>query len=185
MPLLGAHQAENAATAIVAVEAFLGSGKRSIDDEVLRQAMVDAVSPGRLHVVSKSPTILLDGAHNPAGVMALAKALSFHFPGREVIGMVAILSDKDVHGTASEFSKCFESVIVTQAPGPRALQAQEFADALEDVGVNVLLVEPNPALAYAELVSRAEGAEAVGVVSGSLYLVGEILGMLREDDVDE
>ena len=185
MPLLGAHQAENAATAIVAVEAFLGSGQRSIDDEVLRQAMVDAVSPGRLHVVSKSPTILLDGAHNPAGVMALAKALSFHFPGREVIGMVAILSDKDVHGTASEFSKCFESVIVTQAPGPRALQAQEFADALEDVGVNVLLVEPNPALAYAELVSRAEGAEAVGVVSGSLYLVGEILGMLREDDVDE
>lgn len=185
MPLLGAHQAENAATAIVAVEAFLGSGHRSIDDEVLRQALVDAVSPGRLHVVSKSPTILLDGAHNPSGVMALAKALSFHFPGREVIGMVAILSDKDVHGTASEFSKCFESVIVTQAPGPRALPAQEFADALEDVGVNVLQVEPNPGLAYAELLARAEATEAVGVVSGSLYLVGKILGMLREDDVDE
>lgn len=185
MPLLGAHQAENAATAIAAVEAFLGSGQRSIDDEVLRQAMVDAVSPGRLHIVSKSPTVLLDGAHNPAGVLALAKALNFHFPGREVIGMVAILSDKDVHGTASEFSKCFESVIVTQAPGPRALPAQEFADALEDVGVNVLLVEPTASLAYQELIARVEGAEAVGVVSGSLYLVGEILGMLREDDVDE
>lgn len=185
MPLLGAHQAENAATAIAAVEAFLGSGTRSIDDEVLRQALVDAVSPGRLHVVSKDPVVLLDGAHNPSGVRSLAQALRFHFPGREVIGLVAILSDKDVMATAREFSQCFNSVIVTQAPGPRALPAAEFAEALEDVGLEVLQVTADSAAAYQELVMRAEASESIAVVSGSLYLVGEILGNLREDDEDE
>lgn len=185
MPLLGEHQAENAATAIAAVEAFLGEGNRSIADEVLRQALVDAVSPGRLHVVSRDPVIMLDGAHNPAGVRSLARAVRFHFPGREVIGLVAILSDKDVRSTAKEFSQCFTSVIVTQAPGPRALAADEFAEALEDVGVEVTAVISDSAEAYRELVERATAAECVGVVSGSLYLVGEILGNLREDDEDE
>jgi dihydrofolate synthase/folylpolyglutamate synthase len=185
MPLLGAHQAENAATAIAAVEAFLGEGTRSIDDEVLRQALVDTVSPGRLHVVSKDPVVLLDGAHNPAGVRSLAAGLGFHFPGREVIGLVAILADKDIQATAQEFSNCFNSVIVTQAPGPRALVAAEFADALGDVGVEVLDVIPDAIAAYEQLVQRATASEAVAVVSGSLYLVGEILGNLREDDEDE
>ena len=185
MPLLGEHQAENAATAIAAVEAFLGSGSRSIDDEVLRQALVDTVSPGRLHVVSKDPIVLLDGAHNPSGVRSLASALRFHFPGREVIGLVAILADKDVRATAKEFSQCFNSVIVTQAPGPRALAAGEFAEALEDVGVEVIDVLPDSSDAYQELLLRAEASDSIAVVSGSLYLVGEILGNLREDDEDE
>lgn len=185
MPLLGEHQAENATTAIAAVEAFLGEGSRSIDDEVLRQAMVDAVSPGRLHVVSKDPLVLLDGAHNPAGARSLAAALRFHFPGREVIGLVAILSDKDVSSTAREFSNCFNSVIVTQAPGPRALAAHEFAEALEDVGVDVIEVMPDSGAAYRELLLRSEASDAIAVVSGSLYLVGEILGNLREDEEDE
>jgi dihydrofolate synthase/folylpolyglutamate synthase len=185
MPLLGEHQAENAATAIAAVEAFLGSGSRSIDDEVLRQALVDTVSPGRLHVVSKDPIVLLDGAHNPSGVQSLAAALRFHFPGREVIGLVAILADKDIRATAKEFSQCFNSVIVTQAPGPRALAADEFAEALEDVGVEVIDVLPVSSDAYQELLLRAEASDSIAVVSGSLYLVGEILGNLREDDEDE
>ena len=185
MPLLGAHQAENAATAIAAVEAFLGSGTRSIDDEVLRQALVDAVSPGRLHVVSKDPIVLLDGAHNPSGVRSLAAALRFHFPGREVLGLVAILADKDVRETAKEFSQCFTSVIVTQPPGPRALPAAEFAEALEDAGIDVIEVMPSATDAYQELLVRAEASDSIAVVSGSLYLVGEILGNLREDDEDE
>lgn len=185
MPLLGAHQAENAATAIAAVESFLGSGTRSIDDEVLRQALVDAVSPGRLHVVSKDPVVLLDGAHNPSGVRSLASALRFHFPGREVIGLVAILADKDVSATAKEFSNCFDAVLVTQAPGPRALEAARFAESLEDVGIEVLGVIPNAWDAYHELLERARASESIAVVSGSLYLVGEILGNLREDDEDE
>ena len=185
MPLLGEHQAENAATAIAAVEAFLGEGARSIDDEVLRQALVDTVSPGRLHVVSKDPIVLLDGAHNPAGARSLGAGLRFHFPGREVIGLVAILADKDIHATAKEFSHCFNSVIVTQAPGPRALAASLFAEALEDVGVEIIDVMPDAIAGYQELVLRATASDAVAVVSGSLYLVGEILGNLREDDEDE
>jgi dihydrofolate synthase/folylpolyglutamate synthase len=102
-----------------------------------------------------------------------------------VIGLVAILADKDIHATAKEFSHCFNSVIVTQAPGPRALAASHFAEALEDVGVEIIDVMPDAIAGYQELVLRATASDAVAVVSGSLYLVGEILGNLREDDEDE
>ena len=185
MPILGEHQVENAATAIAAVELFLGEGNRAIDDEVLRQAMADCVSPGRLQVVSKEPVVLLDGAHNPAGVRSLSKAMSFHFPGQQVIGVVGILADKDIQATAFELSKALNKVIVTTPPGPRALPAGEFAAALQDNDVDVILIEENPQLAYLRLVEEVTGSQSVGVVCGSLYLVGEILRTLREDGLDE
>jgi dihydrofolate synthase/folylpolyglutamate synthase len=99
--------------------------------------------------------------------------------------MVAILADKDVSSTAAEFANCFNSVIVTQAPGPRALPADEFEGALLDSGIEVLATIPNAIAAYDALVKKITGTEAVGVVSGSLYLVGEVLGSLREVDEDE
>jgi folylpolyglutamate synthase/dihydropteroate synthase len=76
-------------------------------------------------------------------------------------------------------------VIVTQAPGPRALPANEFAEALLDSGTEVTAIIPDAITAYDALVKRVTGTEAVGVVSGSLYLVGEVLGSLREVDEDE
>jgi dihydrofolate synthase / folylpolyglutamate synthase len=184
MPLLGEHQAENAATAIAAVELFLGEGRRAIADEVLRQALADCVSPGRLHVVSKDPLILLDGAHNPHGLRALGQALKFHFPGRRTVGLVGMLADKDITAAAEEMAQLFNQVIVTTAPSPRGLEAEALARALEDAGAEVLSIEPDIALAN-QLLLRQLDQDSVGVVAGSLYLVGEVLGLYREDDSDE
>ncbi len=184
MPMLGAHQAQNAATAIAAVELFLGGGQRSIADEVLRQALADAVSPGRLHVIEKDPLVILDGAHNPHGIRSLREALGFHFPGRELIGVVATLADKDWTESAREFAQTFNRIIVTQAPGPRALSAEEFATAFEDLDIEILDVVPS-ALEAVELLRGALGDASVGVVTGSLYMVGEVLASVRENSEDE
>ena len=71
LPLHGEHQAGNAATALAAVEAFLGGGEQRLDLEVVRQGFADVTSPGRLEIVRRSPTVLVDAAHNPAGMRAL------------------------------------------------------------------------------------------------------------------
>lgn len=184
MPMLGAHQAQNAATAIAAVELFLGGGQRSIADEVLRQALADTVSPGRLHVIEKDPLVILDGAHNPHGIRSLRDALSFHFPGRELMGVVATLADKDWLESAREFAQTFNRIIITQAPGPRALSAQEFAAAFADLDIEILDVVPS-AIEAVELLRGALGDSSVGIVTGSLYMVGEVLASVRENSEDE
>lgn len=184
MPMLGSHQAQNAATAIAAVELFLGGGQRSIADEVLRQALADTVSPGRLHVIEKDPLVILDGAHNPHGIRSLREALSFHFPGRELIGVVATLADKDWLESAREFAQTFNRIIITQAPGPRALSAQEFATAFADLDIEILDVVPS-AIEAVELLRGALGDSSVGIVTGSLYMVGEVLASVRENSEDE
>jgi dihydrofolate synthase/folylpolyglutamate synthase len=185
MPIMGEHQAHNAATAIIAVELFLGEGTRAIADEVLRAALADAVSPGRLHVVSKEPLVVLDGAHNPAGARALARAIQWQFAAPKTVGLIGILSDKDVPALAYEFAGMFETIIVTTAPGVRGLAAEEFAQELIEQGGNVALSIEDPKAAYKKALELAAENEAALFVTGSLYLIGEILGELREDVEDE
>ena len=188
MPIIGAHQAENAAVAIAAVEAFLGEGKRAIADEVMRSAMADAVSPGRLQVLSKEPLVVLDGAHNPAGARALATAIVDYFDKPRSLGLIGILSDKDVRATAAELIGSFEQIVLTTPPGPRGLSASELAEIFEDLGFHNLVVEDNPLEAF-ELAKRIAAEDNAALfVTGSLYLIGEILGsiaVVEEDDDEE
>src|SRR5581483_9602077 len=93
LPLYGAHQAHNASCAIAAVEAFLGAGQGggTLEPQIVREAMAAVRSPGRLEVVRRSPTVLIDAAHNPGGALATAEAVaeefSFdHLVGEELLG---------------------------------------------------------------------------------------------------
>lgn len=185
MPIIGAHQAENAAVAIAAVESFLGEGKRAIADEVLRSAMADAVSPGRLQVILKEPLVVLDGAHNPAGAKSLANAIVDYFGKPRAIGLIGILSDKDVRATAAELISSFEQIVLTTAPGPRGMQARELADVFEDLGFENFIIEENPIAAFglAQRIASEDGAALF--VAGSLYLIGEILGSIAAETEDE
>src|SRR4051794_23613350 len=95
LPLHGAHQAQNAAAALGAVEALLGG---DLDPETVRAGFAEVDSPGRLEVVRRSPAILVDAAHNPAGAVVLAEALSEAFGFSRVVGVVGILEGKDALG---------------------------------------------------------------------------------------
>ncbi|MEL0134982.1 MAG: cyanophycin synthetase [Aquiluna sp.] len=156
---------------------FLGG--RAIADEILRSALADSLSPGRLQVVSKEPLIVLDGAHNPAGLRSLKRSIQWHFKPERSIAVVAMLADKDIAAAAAELAETFDELIVTQVEGPRALAASELADAIREKGGKVIAVEESIPEAYA-MASRLVGEDAM-FVTGSLYLVGAVLEMLQEE----
>lgn len=183
MPIIGTHQAENAATAIVAVEQFLG---RAIADEVLRSALADTVSPGRMHVVSKEPLVVLDGAHNPPGIRSFRTTLQEHFGAPRSIGVVGMLADKDVFSSALEFAGVFDHLIITSSHSDRSMPASELAEVFEDSGVFVSEVIDDFATAYDHALRLGEEESMPVFVTGSLYLVGAVLGLVQERvDVEE
>lgn len=177
MPITGNHQAENAATAIVAAEQFLG---RSIADEVLRAAIADCVSPGRMHVISKEPLVVLDGAHNPLGIASFRNTLEVQFGSPKAIGVVGMLGDKDVFSSALEFVGVFDHLIITSSESERSMGAQELAAAFEDSGVVVDEVIPDFTTAYDQALRLGVETERPVFVTGSLYLVGAVLGLIQE-----
>lgn len=183
LPMMGEHQAENAATAVAAVELFLGG--RPIADEILRSAIADSLSPGRLQVISREPLIVVDGAHNPAGIRSLARAVNWQFGAPKSIALVAMVSDKDLAESARELAEAFSDFVVTEVVGPRSFPASEFAELIEAAGGNVIGIESNLELAYAQASEMATEREAALFITGSLFLVGSLLELIQEDDDGE
>ncbi|MCW2570788.1 MAG: putative folylpolyglutamate synthase, partial [Frankiales bacterium] len=136
LPLFGEHQAANAAAALAAVEAFLGGGEsRQIDPEAVREGLADARSPGRLEVVRTSPTVVLDAGHNPHGMAATVRALADAFSFTKLVGVVAVLADKDVRGMLEVLEPALSSIVVTTNASPRALPVDDlFALAVDVFG---------------------------------------------------
>lgn len=182
MPIIGQHQAENAATAIAATEAFLGRG---IADEVLRSAMADAITPGRMQVVSKDPLVVLDGAHNAAGLASFRASLQWHFDSPRAIGVVGMLGDKDVWASARELVGVFDHLILTTAPGERGLPAHELSDVFSDEDVQIEDIEADFWQAYERAIRLGAETNRPVFVTGSLYLVGAVLTKLQEQDRDD
>ncbi|MBM9468074.1 bifunctional folylpolyglutamate synthase/dihydrofolate synthase [Nakamurella leprariae] len=134
LPLAGEHQAVNAATALAAVEAFFGAGaSRQLDTEAVQDAFAAVASPGRLERVRTSPTILVDAAHNPAGAGALAAALSEEFSFTRLVGVLAVLQDKDVRGVLEALANSFDEVVVTVNSSPRSMPVAELVELAVDV----------------------------------------------------
>ncbi|MEU7966641.1 folylpolyglutamate synthase/dihydrofolate synthase family protein [Streptomyces sp. NPDC049097] len=181
LPLHGAYQAHNAAVALAAVEAFFGVGSerpQPLDHDTIRKAFAAVSSPGRLEVVRRSPTVVLDAAHNPAGARATAEAVSEAFDFSRLIGVVGASADKNVRGLLEAFEPIFAEVVVTQNSSHRAMDADELAAvAVEVFGEERVQVEPRlpDALEAAITLAEEEGeyAGAGVLVTGSVVTVGE------------
>ncbi|MFF0444851.1 bifunctional folylpolyglutamate synthase/dihydrofolate synthase [Streptomyces sp. NPDC004609] len=181
LPLYGAHQAHNAAVALAAVEAFFGVGAehaRTLDTETIRKAFAVVTTPGRLEVVRRSPTVVLDAAHNPAGARATAEAVTEAFGFSRLIGVVGSSEDKDVRGLLEAFEPIFAEVVVTRNSTHRAMDADALAAiAVEVFGDERVVVEPRMDEALEAAVTLAEEeAEFAGagvLVTGSVFTVGE------------
>ena len=180
-PVFGIHQSANLAVAIAAVEAFLGGGQIPIADDVLRSAVADLSSPGRLQLVRTEPALLLDGAHNPAGAKTLAVSLKSEFSEKPLVGLVAVLSDKDVAGVFSELAGCFEKLVVTESSSNRSLEIADLEKlAIEHSGTKTeAVVGARAALERARMIARE--IDGMVVVTGSISLVGDVLQILQEE----
>ncbi len=181
LPLHGGHQAQNAAVALAAVEAFLGAGtQRELDPAVVREGFAAVSVPGRLERVRSSPTVLLDAAHNPSGMAATGQALLEEFSFRRLVAVLAVLGDKDVRGMLDELEPVVDAVVVTRNSSPRAMPTDELAALARQVfGPERVSVADNllEAVDTAVTLAVSEAEAALGgagvVVTGSVVTVAD------------
>jgi dihydrofolate synthase / folylpolyglutamate synthase len=186
LPLYGAHQAQNAAVALAAVEAFLGGDE--LDADLVRGAFEEVSSPGRLEIIRRSPTILLDAAHNPHGAAAVVDALEDSFTFDPLIGVVGVMADKDYEGVLAAFEPAMAAVVCTRNNSPRSMPAEDLAEVARGVfGTDRVYVAPrlHDAIDQAATLAEEGGVfgEAIGsgavLITGSVVTVGEARRMLR------
>ena len=180
--LFGEHQAHNAAVALAAVEALIAPAD-GLDVETVREGFMQVTSPGRLEIVRRSPTILVDAAHNPHGARALASALNDSFDFATLVGVVGVLSDKDALGVLIALEGVLDSIVVTAPHSSRALPVEDLAVLAADVfGEERVWVEQSLPDAIDRAVTLAEEVNDYGgagvLVTGSVVLVGEAKRLL-------
>lgn len=178
LPLHGAHQGINAATALQAVGSFLPSG--SLDADVVAEGFLQVRAPGRLETVKTERTegvpVVLDVAHNPDGLSALVLSLSEAFAFERVVFVVGILMDKDHKGMIAEMTRIPSAIILTQPRSTRAATVETLARAADQAGcptASVADVKEALAAAFAEA-----GPNDLICITGSHYVVGEARGHL-------
>ncbi|MFI6579445.1 bifunctional folylpolyglutamate synthase/dihydrofolate synthase [Nocardiopsis sp. NPDC050513] len=186
LPLFGAHQAGNAAVAIAAVEAFAATGDDAggLDPAIVAEALSGVDSPGRMEVVRTSPTVIADAAHNPAGMTATAAAVEEAFTFSRLVGVVAIMADKDVEGILEPLEPLLDEIVVTRNSSPRSLEpARLSALAQEIFGEDRVREAPRLDDAIDLAVGLAEeGTEFGGagvLVTGSVVTAGDAVHLLR------
>jgi dihydrofolate synthase/folylpolyglutamate synthase len=183
LPLYGAHQANNAAVALAAVEAFAGV---QLDSDLVRTAFGKVTSPGRCEVIHRDPTVIIDAAHNPHGAKAIATTINSEFDFETVIGVVAVLGDKDAAGILAELSQVVDYLVVSQSSSVRALPANELAKiasqffAAEQIEV---IPEIRGAITYAtekaNLSNQVNDGVSAVLVTGSVVTAGEGRSIVR------
>ncbi|MGN2640893.1 bifunctional tetrahydrofolate synthase/dihydrofolate synthase [Nocardia takedensis] len=191
LPLHGEHQAHNAVLALAAVEAFFGAGSaKQLDVEAVRAGFAAVTSPGRMERMRAAPTIFIDAAHNPAGAAALAATLTAEFDFRKLVGVVAVLADKDAAGILEALEPVFDEIVVTTNGSPRAMDLDSLSNlAVQRFGdERVVTAETLPdaletAIALAEEVGESgEMVSGAGVVvTGSVVTAGAARALFGKD----
>ncbi len=177
-PLAGAHQLHNAACALALIEAAAGSVP--VGEQAIRRGLQHVQWEGRLEIVERRPTVILDGAHNPAGAAALAeylRSIRALQPDRHVILILGMMRDKDHLGFIEPLKDVVDHVILTQADLPRSATAYDLQRELGDrLYASSVAVVPSEALALAK---RMAVSDDLVCVTGSLMLIGEVKALIR------
>jgi dihydrofolate synthase / folylpolyglutamate synthase len=180
LPLLGRHQLENAATAVLALESLVGHGL-AIPETALRGGLEEVRWPARLEVIRRRPLVVLDGAHNVDSVQRLCQALEEYLPYSRAIVVAGFSADKDVGAIAAELERLprLARVIATRSPHPRAAPAEAVAAAFLERGIETTWEGDVPAAL--EVALSLAAPEDMVCVMGSLFVAAEarrhILGL--------
>jgi dihydrofolate synthase / folylpolyglutamate synthase len=169
---IGAYQRRNFALARAAAEAYLGE----LDPGAVATAAVETLVPGRLQVVDSEPVTVLDGAHNPEGMAALAEGLDDPFAAGlgPVVAVISILDDKDAAGMLSTLIPKCDALVLTASQNPRALPPPTLASLAGQLGGPPAEVVRDPRAAVARAREIA-GPGGLVLATGSIYLVADLL----------
>jgi dihydrofolate synthase/folylpolyglutamate synthase len=180
LPLHGAYQAHNAALAVAAVEAFAGreGADGGLDLEVLRESFAAVSSPGRLEILRRSPTVLVDAAHNPHGAEATVDALQEAFNLAPLVGVVGVMADKDVEGLLAAFEPLMSTIVCTQNSTPRSMRADVLGEVARGIfGPDRVVVVPrlDDALERAVTLAETDDAGDLGWGGGGVLVTGSVI----------
>ena len=178
LALPGLFQPGNAVLAVGAVRAFAAASDLAVPEAAVRAGCADVRWPGRFQVIAgaaRRPTLVLDGAHNPAGAAALAVSLGYHFAGRRLALVLGVSADKDRVGILKALAPLASRIYLAPADHPRATPPKELLDQLPPVEADVVLTSGSE-----EALERALGERGIDVVcvAGSLFLVADALRWL-------
>ncbi|WP_033153391.1 bifunctional folylpolyglutamate synthase/dihydrofolate synthase [Pseudobutyrivibrio ruminis] len=166
--LFGNYQRKNASVAVETVK-YLGD---CINNQNIDSGLAKAVWPGRMQIISEHPFIMVDGAHNPSGVQALYDSLYAEFPKEKISFIMAVMADKDYLSMAKIMEPIAQRIYTVTVESDRALQAKELADAIGKLGIDAKSCD-----SYQDALNQALLQDEKIVAFGSLYFIGEVLGM--------
>lgn len=164
--LFGGYQRKNAAVAIEIIKCL----PLAVDNQTIATGLANARWPGRMDIISEDPFILIDGAHNPSGVRALADSLMGEFPKIKFSFIMAVMADKDYVEMAKIISPIAQRIYTVTIDYSRALQAETLAEDLKNIGIDAVACEN-----YKDAINRASAQDNPIIVMGSLYFIGEVL----------
>jgi len=171
IPLLGKHQMVNTVTGLLALEILTLLGV-AVELKNIKEGLLEVKWPGRLEVVKKDPLVVIDGAHNPAGMEALSDWLRRQRPNYEkIILVIGMLADKDRHESVEYIDGLIDKVIITRPPSDRAGRWEELSNYFSHVNEDKAIVEA-PFTAF-ELAMDSAGPKDMVIITGSLYLIGD------------
>lgn len=171
LPLLGRHQLVNAATAVAAAELLAVVADFSLTPQAVREGLARTVWPARLEVVRTRPTVLIDGAHNHDGALALRQALEDYFPRQEKVFVLGILGDKERTKVVETLMPLARAVVVTRPNSPRAGDWQQVAAVCAQLVPEVYVIE-DITRAVDKALTLTKPDELL-CITGSLYMVAE------------
>ena len=180
LPLLGEHQAVNAATAVACIERIRQEGY-SVPRTSIYGGLKAVRWAGRMQVVGQSPVVLLDGAHSPTSAEALCKAIGEVFRYRRLILVIGLMRDKDLQAIGQVLCPFVDEIITTQAfDNPRVTPAEEIAKSWSEIGKNFHVC---PSVREAILLAQSIAAPSDLIcIAGSIYIVGEAIKVLGIDE---
>ena len=166
----GAFQRRNFALARAAAEAFLGE----LDGGAVSRAAAEVQVPGRMQTVARRPLTIFDGAHNPSGAQAVADAIPEVVGDRWLVGVLAVLDDKDAAGMLRALLPAFDQVVFTRTTNPRSLSPATLESLASKLGgpPSETVASPRSALARAQELAGPAGAV---LAAGSIYLVADLV----------
>jgi dihydrofolate synthase/folylpolyglutamate synthase len=175
--LRGRHQTSNAATALAALE--LATKAFPLDEDAIRAGLKTVSWPGRFEIVRENPTVVLDGAHNGEGVAALAEELERYREGRAIKLVFASMEDKDWRLMLAMLTKLADEVVLTRVAMERSADPKLLAAYIPDTISHRVIEDSRQAVKF--LLNKA-GSDALIVIAGSLYLLGEVRPLFKTAD---
>lgn len=177
--LYGSHQAQNAALAVLAVESFLGGALQRINVDVVSEALATVSSPGRLQLIGKTPTVLVDAAHNPHGARSLASAVDEFFTFDEMVFVIGTLADKDSRGIIEALAPVAGRFIVVPVESERSSNPEELVRLIAEITPETPVEVASDATSALERAREfaATASKGAVIVTGSIVLVGQALAI--------